>query len=109
MIFSFAYIFSTLEEDDMLVLCLRRVFLPPNGLWVFEDRIYAGKLLKNSKLLFANRGERACGQAENFNVSKKIVAHTDTSSNGEKEKKRRKITIWERKKTKTGSESSSEF
>lgn len=67
------------------------------------------KLLKNSKLLSANRGERACEQAENFNLSKKLVAHTDTSSNGEKEKKRRKITIWERKKTKTGSESSSEF
>lgn len=108
-IFSFAYIFSTLEEDDMLVLCLRRVFLPPNGLWVFEHRDLCKVNYSKLKVVVCKSRRKGMWASWKLQREQKNCGSYWYFIQWRKGEKIRLITIWERKERKTGSESSSEF
>ena len=105
--FSHKLIFFQLQEDDMLALCLRPVSLPPNGLWVFEHR-------DQCKVNYSKTQSCCLQIEEKWHVGKLQLEQKKWGSYWlfipwRKGERKRKITIWEGKRTKTGSESSSEF
>lgn len=94
----------------MLPLCFRCVSLPPNGLWVFDHRdLCKVNYSKTQSCCLQIEEKRHVGKLKTSTWAKNLWLILILHPMEKRRKKRRKITIWERKKTKTGSESSSEF